>query len=155
MGTIEVRADKNGSSSYRARVRLSGLPALTRTFLYRDDAEKWIKQQENDLSQSKALAQKVSLTQRIPMPPQCACYVLYDRGKCIYIGSSNGNVLGRIANHARRMQFDAFSYVPCEPHQLLAQEYRLIQELQPPQNKLGRCDSVPGRFKHKTTEDAG
>lgn len=40
---------KRGDSQWQAKVRMKGFPALTRTFLYRDDAERWARATEREL----------------------------------------------------------------------------------------------------------
>jgi hypothetical protein len=148
MGTVETRQAASGKCRFRARVRLSGLPEKAKTFSYREDAETWIRQQENSLTHAGKLARKIHKSTRTQMPPDCACYALFEQDRCIYVGSSNGNVLGRIANHARRIKFNSYTVMECDPADLLAEEYRMISALQPEQNKLGRKpsnDRVEGR----------
>ena len=50
MATIERRRAKDGTISYRAKVRLRGEKARTRTFRRKTDAEAWAKAAETDLS---------------------------------------------------------------------------------------------------------
>ncbi len=46
MGTLQERRDKEGNTSWRAQVRLSGFPAQSATFKRKTDARKWIQDTE-------------------------------------------------------------------------------------------------------------
>ena len=47
MANIEKRTTKDGSISYRAKVRLKGYPAQSATFARKTDASKWVQQTES------------------------------------------------------------------------------------------------------------
>jgi integrase len=49
MATIETRWGRDGSATYRARIRLFGRPAVTKTFNRKTDARTWAEQIESDL----------------------------------------------------------------------------------------------------------
>ena len=46
MAMIETRTNADGSTSYRAKVRIKGFPTQSATFERRTDAKEWAKQTE-------------------------------------------------------------------------------------------------------------
>lgn len=129
---VQERIAGDGKVRYRAQVRVAGAPHVTRTFEYREDAEAWV-------AAKKAVIKERQFQEVTTVPfIKTGVYVLFRVGECVYVGSSFNDVYGRIAKAARRMEFDSFRVIPTPEHELLATEYRLIADLKPAMNVVGR-----------------
>lgn len=53
MAVIETRRGSDGSTTYRAKVRLKGLPPQTATFKRKTDAQRWVQKVESDLREGR------------------------------------------------------------------------------------------------------
>ena len=53
MATIETRRSADGTTGYRAKIRLKGFPAESATFERKTDAKEWAKQTESDMRQGR------------------------------------------------------------------------------------------------------
>src|SRR3972149_10901257 len=137
VGTIVEYSTASGAQKFRARIRRMGHGEAGKTFNYRTDAELWIREKESSILDSRRMVKKTESIEKIRFF-KSGCYALFRGKKCIYVGSSERNIFIRIANHASRFEFDSFSIFPCEQEKLLAYEYKMIYELQPENNKLGK-----------------
>ena len=129
MAYIRERTNRLGETIFQANIRLSGFPHRAKMFKYRQDAERWAKETEHSMTSG-------GRGDKTAMPPKRGCYVIFDGQRCVYVGSSHTNVLKRVAEHVGVSTH--YIIVPCEPMELLATEYRLIEQYNPPRNKLGR-----------------
>ncbi|WP_432239205.1 site-specific integrase [Herbaspirillum robiniae] len=74
MGTIQVRKDNVGATTYQARIRRVGYPAVSKTFPTREAAEHWIEATEADIRKDAALRaeeearRKLGLSAQVVMP---------------------------------------------------------------------------------------
>ena len=53
METIETRRNEDGTTGYRAKVRLKGFPSEAATFERKTDAKEWAKQTETNMRQGR------------------------------------------------------------------------------------------------------
>ena len=53
MATIEIRQNADGTTHYRAKVRLKGFPPQSATFARKTDAKNWAKQTEIEIKQGR------------------------------------------------------------------------------------------------------
>jgi integrase len=65
MATIEKRASGSGTVSFRARVRRTGEPQVTKTFRRKADAEAWARELETRADRGFALPTRVELTRTL------------------------------------------------------------------------------------------
>lgn len=53
MATIETRRNEDGTTGYRAKVRLKGFPSQSATFERKTDAKEWAKQTEASIREGR------------------------------------------------------------------------------------------------------
>src|SRR5690242_21956152 len=103
MGTITPRENKDGSTSYKAqvRVRKAGkvLHQETKTFERRQAAQIWIKQREAALSHADGL--KAALQENPPVKEMIKRYIAelgkpLDRTKRMILNQISGSTLGEV-----------------------------------------------------------
>lgn len=70
MGTIQVRKDNVGTTTYQARIRRVGYPAVSKTFPTREAAEHWIEAIEADIRKDAALRAEEAARRKLGLSAQ-------------------------------------------------------------------------------------
>lgn len=131
MAYIRERTNRHGELVFQANIRLRGFSHKAKMFKYREDAERWSRETEASMVDG-------GRGERLQMPPRGGCYVVFDGKRCLYVGSSRSNILKRVSEWCGMATH--YIVVSCEPMELLATEYRLIEQYRPDRNKLGVAD---------------
>lgn len=76
MGTIQVRSENAGPTTYQARVRRKDYPAVSKNFRSRDAAETWIASIEEDIDKDVAFRAREGARQKLGLPSGSSLPVL-------------------------------------------------------------------------------